>query len=61
MWKKIEKLLEEHQITAYALTKKAGVNYQLLAELKSGRKKDLKFSSVCKLADALGISTEEFR
>lgn len=61
MWNKIEGLLEKHQITAYALTKKAGVNYQLLAELKSGRKKDLKFSSVCKLAAALGVSLDEFR
>ncbi|MDQ0222017.1 helix-turn-helix domain-containing protein [Streptococcus moroccensis] len=61
MWESIERLLKDQKITAYALAKKADVNYQMLAELKSGKKKDLKFANVCKLADALGVSTEEFR
>ncbi|NQF83446.1 helix-turn-helix domain-containing protein, partial [Streptococcus suis] len=45
----------------YALAKKAGINYTMLAELKSGKKKDMMFSNVVKIADALDVSTEEFR
>ncbi|MBO4108086.1 helix-turn-helix transcriptional regulator [Streptococcus suis] len=61
MWGKIEELANLKGLTIYALAKKAGVNYQMLAELKSARKKDMMFSNVVKIADALGVSTEEFR
>lgn len=61
VWGKIEELANRKGLTIYALAKKAGVNYQMLAELKSGRKMDMMFSNVVKIADALGVSTEEFR
>ncbi|HEM4402293.1 TPA: helix-turn-helix transcriptional regulator [Streptococcus suis] len=61
MWKKIEELANIHGMTIYALAKKAGINYSMLAELKSGKKKDMMFSNVIKIADALGASLDEFR
>ncbi|HFU4217801.1 TPA: helix-turn-helix domain-containing protein [Streptococcus suis] len=61
MWEKIEELANIRGLTIYALAKKAGVNYTMLAELKSGRKKDMMFGNVVKIAVALGVSTEEFR
>lgn len=61
MWGKIEELANRKGLTIYALAKKAGINYQMLAELKSGRKKDMMFSNVVKIADALEVSLDEFR
>ncbi|MDE1692438.1 helix-turn-helix transcriptional regulator [Streptococcus suis] len=61
MWEKIEEFANIRGLTIYALAKKAGVNYQMLAELKSGRKKDMMFSNVVKIADALDVSLDEFR
>ncbi|WNF69835.1 helix-turn-helix transcriptional regulator [Streptococcus suis] len=61
MWEKIEELANIRGISIYALAKKAGINYSMLAELKSGKKKDMMFSNVVKIADALDVSTEEFR
>lgn len=61
MWEKIEELANIRGLTIYALAKKAGVNYTMLAELKSGRKKDMMFGNVVKIADALGVSLDEFR
>ncbi|NQI37364.1 helix-turn-helix transcriptional regulator [Streptococcus suis] len=48
-------------MTIYALAKKAGINYTMLAELKSGKKKDMMFSNVVKIAKALDVSLDEFR
>lgn len=61
MWKVIEKELKKQNMRVSDLAKKAGVNYPMLAELKSGKKKDLKFSNVVKIADALDVSLDEFR
>ncbi|HEM2802891.1 TPA: helix-turn-helix transcriptional regulator [Streptococcus suis] len=61
MWEKIEELANIRGMTIYALAKKAGINYTMLAELKSGEKKGMMFSNVVKIADALDVSTEEFR
>lgn len=61
MWKVIEKELKKQNMRVSDLAKKAGVNYPMLAELKSGKKKDLKFSNIAKIADALGVSLDEFR
>lgn len=61
MWEKIEEIANIRGMTIYALAKNAGLNYSMLAELKSGKKKDMMFSNVVKIADALDVSTEEFR
>lgn len=61
MWKTIEAILTEKKMTKYALAKKAGLNQNSLIDLKSGKKKDMKFSSVVKIVDALDMSLDEFR
>lgn len=61
MWEVIEKELKKQKLRVSDLAKMANVNYPMLAELKSGKKKDLKFSNVVKIADALEVSLDEFR
>ncbi|MDQ0221701.1 helix-turn-helix domain-containing protein [Streptococcus moroccensis] len=61
MWEKINKLITENNTTMYAVSKKAGIGQNVLISLKAGRTKRLYFDTVCKLADALGVSTEDFR
>ncbi|EHI68549.1 helix-turn-helix domain-containing protein [Streptococcus ictaluri] len=61
MWEKIEAILIEKKMTKYELSQKAGLNQNSLIDLKKGRKKSLKFDDVVKIADVLGISTEDFR
>lgn len=61
LWKKINKQLKEKNLTIYELTKNANIAQNTLYELKSGRASDLRFSTVCKIADALEISLDEFR
>lgn len=61
MWEKIERFLTKKNMTMYQLSKKSGLNQNSLIDLKSGRKKSLKFDDVVKIADALDISLDEFR
>lgn len=61
MWEKIEALLIEKKMTKYELAKKAGLNQNSLIDLKKGRKQSLKFDDVAKIADALGVSLDDFR
>lgn len=61
MWEKIERFLSKKNMTMYQLSKKSGLNQNSLIDLKSGRKKSLKFDDVVKIADALDISLDEFR
>ncbi|MBT2732088.1 helix-turn-helix transcriptional regulator [Carnobacterium sp. ISL-102] len=61
MWEKIDNHIKEKNLTIYELTKKANIAQNTLYELKSGRANDLRFSTVCKIADALEISLDEFR
>lgn len=59
MWKKLEKILKEKNITIYRLGKISGVPQQTIRNLKLGI--DMKFSNVVKIADALDISLDELR
>ncbi|MGX7394030.1 helix-turn-helix domain-containing protein [Carnobacterium mobile] len=61
LWKKINNQLEDKNITIYELTKKSGIAQNTLYELKSGRVSDLRFKTICKIVDALGIGLDEFR
>ena len=61
MWKKIEQLIAEKDTTMYAVSKKAGIGQNVLISLKAGRTKRLYFDTVCKLADALDVSLDDFR
>ena len=61
LWNGINKHLIKNDLTIYELTKKANIAQNTLYELKSGRVNDLRFSTVCKIADALNISLDEIR
>ncbi|MGB3161582.1 MAG: helix-turn-helix transcriptional regulator [Carnobacterium sp.] len=61
LWNSINKHLIKNDVTIYELTKKANIAQNTLYELKSGRVNDLRFSTVCKIADALNISLDEIR
>lgn len=61
MWQKIERLLKEKGLNKNQLARMAGLQQNSLIDLKAGRKKSLKFEDVCKIADALEVSLDEFR
>ena len=61
LWGNIEKIIQNNELTAKELAIKANISPNTLYELKSGRNKDLQFKTICKIADALDISLDEFR
>lgn len=61
LWEQIEKVLAKKNISAFQVAKEAGLSKNVLYEMKSGRTKDVKFSTMCKIADALDVSLDEFR
>lgn len=61
MYKIIENLAIKHGFTVYGLAKKAGVSYTNIMNFKYGFAKEVSFSMIEKLADAMGISMDEFR
>ena len=60
LWNNIEKVMKYKNIKAKELAIKANISPNTLYELKSGRNKDLKFKTVCKLAEVLEVSLDEF-
>lgn len=54
-------MLDEKQITTYQLSKLTGISEQSFSKLRNGLSKELSFSSMVKIADALDISLDEFR
>lgn len=61
MWKLVEKILKEKDITQYELAKRMGVSTGTITELKMGRIKKPSFELACKIADALEISLDDLR
>lgn len=61
MWETVEHFLNEKSMTQYALAKKMNVSNSTMTELKMGRIKKQSFNLVCKIADSLGVSLDEFR
>lgn len=57
--KKIQKLLDEHNVTAYQLSKDTGIPYSCIADYRSGRSKP-KLDKLKKIADYFGVSIEYF-
>uniref|UniRef100_UPI001C931630 helix-turn-helix domain-containing protein n=1 Tax=Enterococcus casseliflavus TaxID=37734 RepID=UPI001C931630 len=58
---KINMILEERNITAYALAKSVGIPTSHMTKILSGKVNDPRFNLVCRFADALNISIEELR
>ena len=61
MWKKIELQLKSKGWSMYRLANESGVHQSNLSNLKAGRLKEMSWSNMCKIADALEVSLDEFR
>lgn len=61
MIEKIEKMARDKGWTLYRLAKEAGLTPTLFYVLKKNNSKKLTFETVVKIADALGVSLDEFR
>ncbi len=53
--------MERKGMTMYAVSKKAGIDQNVLINLKTGRTKRVYFDNMQKIADALDVSLDEFR
>ena len=58
MWKKFKHLLIEKGMTQKALAAKAGISPNTIRNIKTER---ISFKNMCKIADALEVSLDEFR
>lgn len=61
VWEKIDEELKDRDWSVYRLTQEAGLAENYLYNLKSGMNKNPGFNQMCKIADALEISLDEFR
>lgn len=61
LWYNIEEIMIKKGFTQYKLAKKMGVGTNTVSYLKSGRIKKPSFELMCKVADALEVSLDEFR
>lgn len=61
MWDKIEKQLKIKGWSMYRLAKESGVHPSNFSNLKAGRLKEMSWTNICKIADALEIRTDELR
>lgn len=61
MWDKIEKQLKIKGWSMYRLAKESNVHPSNFSNLKAGRMKEMSWTNMCKIADALEISLDELR
>lgn len=61
MWEQLNRIMKERNLNGHQLSKMAGVNRSFFSDLKSGKVKSLSWKNMCKLADALEVSLDEFR
>jgi transcriptional regulator with XRE-family HTH domain len=61
MWDKIEQQLKLKGWSMYRLAKESGVHTSNFSNLKAGRLKEMSWTNMCKIADALEVSLDEFR
>lgn len=59
LWKLIKNQMDKQHITAYRLAKMTGLSLNTMQNYKNGHEPS--FSNVVKIADALGVSLDEFR
>lgn len=57
---RISNLLIKHNMTRYALCKKIVMPEQTLKNIIDERNKDIKLTTIAKIADGFGLSIEEF-
>lgn len=61
MWDKIEKQLKIKGWSMYRLAKESGVHPSNFSNLKAGRMKEMSWTNMGKIADALEVSLDELR
>ena len=61
MWEKIEQQSKSRDWSVYRLAKKSGISQSNFSNLKAGKLKEMSWTNMCKLADALEVSLDEFR
>lgn len=61
VWRKLERIIDDREMTIYQLSKVTGIGVGVFYNLKSGRKNDIKLRTAIKIADTLGISLDELR
>lgn len=61
MWENIENQLKIKGWSMYRLAKESGVHPSNFSNLKAGRLKEMSWTNICKIADALEISIDELR
>lgn len=59
MYETFKKLLEEHNTTAYQVSKATGIAPTCFSDWKSGKYKP-KFDKLCKIADYFGVNVNIF-
>lgn len=59
MWTKLETLMQQQEMSIYALSKKSGVAWSTIKTIKEGRQPA--FDKMVKIADALDVSLDYFR
>ncbi|WP_237711564.1 helix-turn-helix domain-containing protein [Lactococcus garvieae] len=59
MWKKIEKIMQEKNISTYRLSKMTGISKQYFSQMKLKQTDNPSFETVCKIADALEVDINE--
>lgn len=58
---KIENISKKKGWTLYRLAKEADITLSLIYTLKNSKSKTVTFETMVKIADALGVSLDEFR
>lgn len=61
LWDKIQKKLDEQEKTVYWLSKQTGIHINTIYSLKNNLAKDMAFSKVSKIANALNVDLNEFK
>lgn len=61
MWEQLNRIMQERNLNGHQLSKMAGVNRSFFSDLKSGKVKYLSWPNMCKIADALEVSLDDFR
>lgn len=61
MWKQIEAIMKLRKLNQNQLATLANVRASTITDLKTGRTKNPSFDYMCKLADALKVSLDDFR
>lgn len=58
---KLIKSIQKNKMTKRQIALEAGIDTSIIYNIVNGKKKDITFSTACKLADALGVKVDDLR